>query len=637
VTASRRRVGLSNPSWWILQFPFDRELIAEVRSMGAVAVPRSDKWTLPANPGYAAQLVGLGFTGHGHPTGATLDEVAATAARLIALSSALEPPPEFEVPGLTRTLAPHQAAAVAYVQEQRRVIVADPMGAGKTFEGWAAVHACDAYPALWVSPAKLRTNAAVEALDALPTGTRVAVVLPRSTEPAKVERARARGILPMLGRPRPGAADVYVTGYPLFHTELAWWKGVGLKGLILDESQLCKSRDRIKGCPICRAPMRRGGVCSGPGRHPVLPDRRIDLYAVLWTRAADELIDSMGPDPMILELSGTPNKNTNADWPTQLDLIRRLHQFGGERNVLFRYCDPMRVAGRWQFRGGSNYAEFDRLKRATGYVHRTREAIHPNLPPLVRSPLLLDLDDDLLVDYRAAERDLIRFAGQRAAKLAAAAGEDPGSASWEARLRAEAGFHLVRLGTLARLAALAKVPAAVEWVTDFQAANPEAKLIVFAHHRDVCAQLAAAFDCPRIDGSTTADPQDIKDRFQSDPSMLVLVVGITAGGVGLTLTAAHDELFVEQVHTAGDHDQAESRAYARMNDPHGVTATYLLAADTMDEDQWLSLAAKRVTTEAGRSGDPEAIRKAEELKRLGPAAVAGDLLVQLARRSGVVG
>ena len=81
-------------------------------------------------------------------------------------------------------------------------------------------------------------------------------------------------------------------------------------------------------------------------------------------------------------------------------------------------------------------------------------------------------------------------------------------------------------------------------------------------------------------------PDEIRDAFQEDPAVRAVVLGITVG-VGITLTAAEEGLFLEQAWTPGDLDQAEGRFYGRVNDAHGGVATYLLAADTIDE--WLEI------------------------------------------------
>ena len=80
-----------------------------------------------------------------------------------------------------------------------------------------------------------------------------------------------------------------------------------------------------------------------------------------------------------------------------------------------------------------------------------------------------------------------------------------------------------------------------------------------------------------------------------------MVCNIAAGGVGITLTAASDVAFVELPWRPGDVDQAEDRCH-RIGQHDSVTAWYLLAEDTMDEDMAELLDEKRAVVEATIDG-----------------------------------
>ncbi len=66
----------------------------------------------------------------------------------------------------------------------------------------------------------------------------------------------------------------------------------------------------------------------------------------------------------------------------------------------------------------------------------------------------------------------------------------------------------------------------------------------------------------RIDGSTAPKDRQIGvERFQSDPDCRVALLSITAGGTGLTLTAASMVVFAELYWTPALLMQAEDRVH----------------------------------------------------------------------------
>jgi SWI/SNF-related matrix-associated actin-dependent regulator 1 of chromatin subfamily A len=79
------------------------------------------------------------------------------------------------------------------------------------------------------------------------------------------------------------------------------------------------------------------------------------------------------------------------------------------------------------------------------------------------------------------------------------------------------------------------------------------------------------------------------------------VLNIKAGGVGLTLTAASDVLFVEQSWTPGEHDQAEDRCH-RIGQHNNVQIYYILASGTIDEYIYDLIQQKRIVVDAATDG-----------------------------------
>ena len=114
------------------------------------------------------------------------------AAGIVALSSATDA--QLDVCGLGGELKPFQRAGVRYLLAQRRTLLADEQGLGKTIEALATIEADSAYPAVVVCPASLKLNWLRELERWLPDRSVQTLV---GTGPAPPER---RPLLPGRGR-----------------------------------------------------------------------------------------------------------------------------------------------------------------------------------------------------------------------------------------------------------------------------------------------------------------------------------------------------------------------------------------------------------------------------------------------------
>jgi SNF2 family DNA or RNA helicase len=287
-----------------------------------------------------------------------------------------------------------------------------------------------------------------------------------------------------------------------------------------------------------------------------------------------------------LALSGTPVWLQARDLWHQLDALGRQDQMGGWPFFNRRYVKS------------KHPEELHERLRATCYVRRVKADVMSELPAKTRAPQWLQPAD--LTEYRKAEADLIAYVQERAARIAAELGENPKSAAVRAKFKAQAAPDLVRIAALKRLAAEAKIGDAAKWIGDFLETGK--KLVVFAHHRSVLDTLAAKLGADVVvGGQGDKARQAAVDRFQSDPSAKVLVCALTAAGVGITLTAASDVLFLELGWTAAGHDQCEDRCH-RIGQHDNVTAWYMLADGTIDADNWNLLAERRAEMEAVTDG-----------------------------------
>jgi SWI/SNF-related matrix-associated actin-dependent regulator 1 of chromatin subfamily A len=148
-----------------------------------------------------------------------------------------------------------------------------------------------------------------------------------------------------------------------------------------------------------------------------------------------------------------------------------------------------------------------------------------------------------------------------------------------------------------------KMKSALEWLNESFIENNE-KVVIFGTHKETIDALMDHFGdiAVKIDGSTSQkDREKAVNEFQNNPNVLVFVGNIQAAGVGITLTAASNVVFLEFAWVPGLMTQSEDRLH-RIGQKNAVNVYYLLAENSIDEMIMSMLERKREVTE-GITGD----------------------------------
>jgi SWI/SNF-related matrix-associated actin-dependent regulator 1 of chromatin subfamily A len=258
-------------------------------------------------------------------------------------------------------------------------------------------------------------------------------------------------------------------------------------------------------------------------------------------------------------LTGTPITNRPLDL---LPLLRAIRHPLGDDKLAFglRYCNAHLTGWGWDMGGASNLDELHaRLEDVLLRRHKDQVLA---LPPKLRTYMPVEVD---LVAYRRVWTDYAARMKKR-------------------KRRMSRRLLLAEIAKLKQAAALAKIPAAIALVANI--VEQGEKVVVFTGYQAVVDAIMGHFGAQavKLTGEDDAEArQAAVDTFQGDDGVRVFVGNLQAAGVGVSLTAASQVVFVDYSFVPADHLQAEDRP-CRIGQTHSVTVTYLSAQETLDEE-----------------------------------------------------
>lgn len=254
----------------------------------------------------------------------------------------------------------------------------------------------------------------------------------------------------------------------------------------------------------------------------------------------------------VIELTGTPVINDPMDLASQLAILGRMKDFGGFSNFVVRYGD------------GKNLDELNKKLHEICYFRREKKEVLKDLPDLTRSQVITELSNR--EEYDVLEDDLKKWLREY---------KELDDAEIRKKMRKKA---LIRFMNLRALAGKGKVDAAIQMLRDANGTP----FVVFCEHHDIVDAICKAFpDAVKVTGRENAvQKQAAIDLFQ-EGKRNIIVCSIRSAGVGLTLTAASNVLFIEQPWTMADLSQAEARCY-RNGQKNAVTSWILIGEHSID-------------------------------------------------------
>lgn len=514
-----------------LEFPYDQMLIWRIKTLAGRkyhSMPDGVFWTVPPTPKNVAQILDMGFPVPTEWRTAT-------------------PPKKAKLDWSTvkMELRPYQKAGVERIAGELdlRGLLADEMGLGKTAQALACIAVRNAFPALVICPSSLKWNWAREAVKWL-DNVNVRVVSGYCQRRSWKTRKREICIVndDVMADVENKYGEVTRKGWARVFSQ------AGFKTIILDECHRMKNnkkktvyfidengKEKSKKVPACKR------------SHTVLTlAKTVDCF---------------------LALSGTPIESRPSEFFPVLNVLNP-EVFPSFWHFAHKFCGAKNNGFGWTFAGSSNEQELHGLLTASVMVRRLKKDVLKELPEKIRTVVPVEID---LKEYIQAETDVLSYVAKLEGKT-----PEFGKASAEA---------LAKIERLKQAAVAGKMDEACAWISDYLESGR--KLVVFATHKFVLDALQKEFGkiCVRVDGSTSINKrQDAVDAFQGDAKIRLFLGNIKAAGVGLTLTAASDTLTLELGWTPGLHDQAEDRVHRIGQEADSVTAYYLIAKDTIEED-----------------------------------------------------
>ena len=448
-----------------------------------------------------------------------------------------EPTHAHIAPGLE--LMPHQAQVVESAREGHRTfLLADEPGLGKTAQALLAAQAANAYPLLVVVPNVVKTSWAREA--AMWTPTHGATVIHSDGETVDA------------------FCDIVIVNYDILDRHVGWLGNFGFRGMVVDEAHFIKNKTSQRSQNVLELSRKI---------------RQRSMRPLLMALTGTPLINDIEDFLAIWEFLGWVS-----DKEPSAELLDKLEQNG------MTPLDP-------DFYPDARQSVID-----MGIVRRRKEEVAKDIPARRIADMPVELDGALGKSIREAEQKLVRRLVKRY--------ESALAARKDAHLVTGVDLELVRtvcarelrdnddenstgenVFSMMRRIGQAKAELAADYTA--QLSRNAGKVVFFAKHIDVMDAAEAVFakrgigySTIRGDQSTRARTKNI-DAFVNDPDVHVIVVSLTAGGVGINLQVSSNVVLAELSWTAAEQTQAIDRVH-RIGQDQPVTAWRIIAAQTID-------------------------------------------------------
>lgn len=282
----------------------------------------------------------------------------------------------------------------------------------------------------------------------------------------------------------------------------------------------------------------------------------------------------------VILLSGTPLLSRPIELFNLLNILDPLN-WNNYYSFANKYCGGKMGQYGYEAKGATNLDEL-RHKISRYFLRRTKDQILTELPPKTKIEIPVELTGDYKKAYDKVQKEFVKFLRENKNK------KD------REILKTLSGEKLVKLNYLRVINSMGKLDAVRELIDSI--IDSGEKVLVFSSFNEPLQTLHEEyFDSVMILGHTDVqDRGSLVKKFQENPDCKVFFGGVKSAGVGITLTAASNVIFIDHSWNPADMLQAEDRVHRLGQKASSINIYQVVSRGTIDEFMIKLLTKKQV-------------------------------------------
>lgn len=282
-------------------------------------------------------------------------------------------------------------------------------------------------------------------------------------------------------------------------------------------------------------------------------------------------------------LSGTPAPNNVSELWVMLRLFGVYADSFGK--FIGEFCHGYESDYGYKITGTKNAPKLRELMRPH-MLRRKKEDVMKDLPPINYVDVLVEptpIDEEIYFVGESMWREHVKEQEESLRQLLVL---NNATKAYSTNFANSLEALAPSLVTLRRYTGLSKVKGVAAMIRDELDTGVYNKIVIFAVHRDVIVAMREElkdYGAVMLFGGTPPAKREkaIRD-FQNSPACKVFIGNIQAAGTAITLTAAHNVVFIESDWVPGNNAQAAMRCH-RIGQTRPVYVRFVAAAGSVDE------------------------------------------------------